>query len=189
MTKDEVVKIFQDAGALLEGHFLLRSGLHSSRFFQAALILQYPDIAEKLCAELASHFKGSGVQTVISPAVGGLIVGQEVARALGVKAIFADKENDQLVLKRGFTIAKGEKVLVAEDVITRGGRIQQTIDLARSFGAEVVGVVVIADRSAGNAPLDVPLKSMIELELPTYQPDNCPFCKQGIPVVKPGSKS
>ncbi|OGV34028.1 MAG: orotate phosphoribosyltransferase [Lentisphaerae bacterium GWF2_45_14] len=189
MTEDEVVKIFQKAGALLDGHFILRSGLHSSRFFQAALILQYPDIAEKLCAELAENFKGMGVQTVISPAVGGLIVGQEVARALGVKAIFADKENDQLVLKRGFTISKGEKILVAEDVITRGGRILQAIELARSFGADVVGVAVIADRSSGNASIDVPLKSIIELELPTYQPDACPLCKQGIRLVKPGSKS
>jgi orotate phosphoribosyltransferase len=189
MTHDEIVKTFQDAGALLEGHFLLRSGLHSNRFFQAALLLQYPDVAEKVCAELAEQFKGMGIQTVISPAVGGLIVGQEVARALGVKAIFADKVNDEMVLKRGFTIEKGEKVLVAEDVVTRGGRVQQTIDLVKEHGGDVVGAAVIVDRSGGKASFDVPHKSLIQLELDVYEPDKCPLCSSGAPLVKPGSKS
>ena len=145
MTEQEIVNILKESGALLTGHFQLRSGLHSDRFFQAALLLQYPDKAETVCRHLAEKFSGTEIETVISPAVGGLIVGQEVARALGCRAIFADKEDGQLVLKRGFALRRGEKVLVAEDVVTKGGRVQQTIDLVRSFGAEVVGVAVIVE--------------------------------------------
>ena len=189
MTHDEIVATFQRIGALLEGHFLLRSGLHSNRFFQAALLLQYPDIAESLCKEIAKKVEGLGAEVVISPAVGGLIVGQEIARALKIRAIFADKENDMLVLKRGFAIKPGEKVLVAEDVVTKGGRVQQTIDLARKLGGDVVGVGVVADRSGGEAQFGVPFHSLIKLELATYQPDACPLCKAKIPLVKPGSKS
>ena len=131
MTEREIIEILESSGALLNGHFQLRSGLHSNRFFQAALLLQYPDKAETVCRYLAEQYKDCGATAVISPAVGGLIVGQEVARALGVRAIFADKEDGELVLKRGFTIAPGEKVLVAEDVVTKGGRVQQTVDLVR----------------------------------------------------------
>lgn len=188
MTKQEIIDIFKDAKALLEGHFKLRSGLHSNRFFQAALLLQYPDVAEKVCSELAAKFKDANIQCVISPAVGGLIVGQEVARALGVRAIFADKVNDELVLKRGFKIAPGERVLVAEDVVTRGGRVQQTIDLVRKLGGEVAGVAVIVDRSAGNAKFDIEHKALLELELETYEPTNCPLCQSGKEIEQPGSK-
>lgn len=189
MTHDEIVSTFQRIGALLEGHFLLRSGLHSNRFFQAALLLQYPDIAESLCAEIAKEAKAYSPELVISPAVGGLIVGQEIARALKVRAIFADKENDMLVLKRGFSIKPGEKVLVAEDVVTKGGRVQQTIDLVRKLGGDPVAVGVIVDRSGGEAKFGLPLLSLIKLELATYQPDSCPLCKAKIPLVRPGSKS
>jgi len=188
MTKEEIIKTFQDIGALLDGHFILRSGLHSNRFFQAALLLQYPNIAEKLCNQLAQDFKSLKVDTVISPAIGGLIVGHEVGRALGTKAIFAEKENDNLVLRRDFKIKKGERVLVAEDVITKGGRVQQTVDLARQHGAEVVGIAVIVDRSGGAVKFDVPHRSLIQLDLAAYEPADCPLCKQNIPLVKPGSK-
>jgi len=188
MNKDQIIDILKNAGALLEGHFKLRSGLHSNRFFQAALLLQYPDKAETVCAALAENFKGKGIETVISPAVGGLIVGQEVGRALGVRAIFADKDNGKLVLKRGFTIRKGEKILVAEDVVTRGGRVQETIDLVRSFGGDVVGVAVIVDRSGGEAKFDVPHQSLIQLELDTYDPEKCPLCAKGLSLDTPGSK-
>jgi orotate phosphoribosyltransferase len=184
----EFLKIFEDCGALLQGHFLLRSGLHSNKFFQAALVLQYPDAAEKLCVWLAKFFGDKKIQTVISPAVGGLIVGQEMARALKTRAIFAEKENDSLVLRRGFTLSKGEKVLVAEDVVTKGGRVQQTIDLVRSLGADPVGVAVIVDRSGGSVKFDIPHKCAMELNLDTYEPEKCPLCKAGIPLVKPGSK-
>jgi len=188
MNKEQVIDILKHSGALLEGHFKLRSGLHSNQFFQAALLLQYPDKAEIVCAALAEEFKGQGIETVISPAVGGLIVGQEIGRALGVRAIFADKDNGKLVLKRGFTIRKGEKILVAEDVVTRGGRVQETIDLVRSFGGDVVGVAVIVDRSGGEAKFDVPHRSLIKLELATYDPAQCPLCGQGLPLDTPGSK-
>jgi len=188
MTEQEILQIFKDAGALLEGHFKLRSGLHSNRFFQAALLLQEPKNAEIVCAELAENFKNSQISAVISPAVGGLIVGHEVARALGVRAIFADKENDNLILKRGFKIEKNEKILVAEDVITRGGRVQQTVDLVRKLGGEVAGIAVIVDRSQGNASFDIPHKSLIQLELEVFEPESCPLCAENIPIERPGSK-
>lgn len=189
MTKDEILQCFLDAGALLEGHFKLRSGLHSNKFFQAALLLQYPEIAEKLCSELAEQFKNRGITAVISPAVGGLIVGHELAKALGVRAIFADKENDELILKRGFSIGKGEKILVGEDVITRGGRVQQTVDLVRELGGEVAGIAVIVDRSMGNASFDIPHESLVKLELETFDPEkSCPLCDKGMEITRPGSK-
>ncbi|MDD3118532.1 MAG: orotate phosphoribosyltransferase [Victivallales bacterium] len=189
MDHQQIIDILKESQALLEGHFKLRSGLHSNRFFQAALLLQYPDKAEKVCTALAEKFRDRDIETVISPAVGGLIVGQEMARALGVRAIFADKDDQSnLVLKRGFAIRPGEKVLVAEDVITRGGRVQQTIDLVRQHGGEVVGVAVIVDRSGGRAKFDIPHTSLLQLELDTYEPDNCPLCRQGLPLDTPGSK-
>ncbi len=187
MTDQEIIKAFQDAGALLDGHFVLRSGLHSNKFFQAALLFRFPDIAEKLCRTLAERMKGLGATTVISPAVGGILVGQELARALGIQAIFADKENDQLVLKRGFTIQKGEKIIVAEDVVTKGGRVQQTIDLVRSLGGDPVAVGIITDRSGGNVDFGIPLYSLIKLSLPTFDPAECPLCKEGKPLTRPGS--
>ncbi|OQA83815.1 MAG: Orotate phosphoribosyltransferase [Lentisphaerae bacterium ADurb.Bin242] len=189
MTDQEIVQSFQKAGALLDGHFILRSGLHSGKFFQAALLFRYPDIAEKLCRTLAERMKHLGAETVISPAVGGILVGQELARALGIQAIFADKENDQLVLKRGFTIRKGEKIIVAEDVVTKGGRVQQTIDLVRSLGGEPVAVGIVTDRSGCTVDFGIPLYSLIQLNLPAYNPADCPLCKAGVPLERPGSKS
>jgi len=189
MTEAEIVNILKESGALLNGHFQLRSGLHSDHFFQAALLLQYPDKAEIVCRHLAEKFRDCEVSAVISPAVGGLIVGQEVARALGCKAIFADKEDGELVLKRGFTIKPGEKILVAEDVVTKGGRVQQTIDLVRAKGGDVVGVAVIVDRSGGDASFDVPkFESALKLTLPTFDPADCPLCAKNLPIDRPGSK-
>ena len=151
MTDQEIIAAFESAGALLTGHFQLRSKKHSNRFFQAALVFKKPWVGEELCKELAARIKAAGIEaeTVISPAVGGLFVGQEIARALHIESIFADKENDQLVLKRGFQLKPGEKVIVAEDVVTEGGRVQQTIDLVRAHGADPVAVAVITDRSGG----------------------------------------
>ncbi|MCK5843327.1 MAG: hypothetical protein KAG97_01385, partial [Victivallales bacterium] len=148
----------------------------------------HPDIAGELCAELAAKFADSDIQVVISPAVGGLIVGHEMGKALKTRAIFPDKVDDELVLKRGFSIAKGERVLVAEDVITRGGRVQQTVDLVKEHGGIVAGIAVIVDRSAGNASFDVPHKSLMQLELETYEADTCPLCAAGTPIERPGSK-
>ncbi len=189
MTHEEIVKELQDAGALLTGHFKLRSGKHSNRFFQCALVFVDPDRGERLCSALADQIKEKGItaETVISPAVGGLFVGQELARALKLKSIFADKVNDQLVLKRGFSIRPGEKVIIAEDVVTEGGRVQQTIDLVRSLGGIPVAVAIITDRSGGKANFGIPLFSLLQLNLPTYLPEECPMCKEGMDLTTPGS--
>jgi len=189
MTDEKILKYMVETGALLEGHFLLRSGLHSDHYFQCALLLQHTNIATEICTALAENFKGMDIETVISPAVGGLIVGQEVGRALGCKAIFAEKDdNSNLLLRRGFTLREGERVLIAEDVVTKGGRVQQTIDLVRSYGAIPVGVAVITDRSAGDVDFGIPFKSLVKLSLPTFTADECPLCKVGAPIDHPGSK-
>ncbi len=190
MTDQEIIDSFKQAKALLNGHFQLRSKKHSDHFFQAALVFRDPLLGEKLCATLAERIQAAGIEaeTVISPAVGGLLVGQEIARALKINAIFADKENDQLLLKRGFSIRKGEKIIVAEDVVTEGGRVQQTIDLVKSLGGEVAAVAVITDRSGGKASFGgIPFFSLIKLNLPTWLPEDCPLCKAGKPIEVPGS--
>lgn len=190
MTENEVLRYLTETGALLNGHFKLRSGLHSNQFFQAALLLQYTAVASKLCTALANKWKDSDIETVISPAVGGIVVGQEVGKALSCRAIFAEKDDDSnLLLRRGFSLRKGERVLIAEDVITKGGRVQQTIDLVREHGAIPVGVAIIADRSDGTVNFaDVPYSSLVKLQLATYTPEECPLCKQGIAIDTPGTK-
>jgi orotate phosphoribosyltransferase len=186
MTDAEVLQIFRETQALLEGHFLLRSGLHSRQFFQCALVLQYPRHAERLCAALAA--KLPAVQAVISPAMGGLFVGHEVARALGVRHIFAEKNSaGQLELRRNFFVGKGEKFVVVEDVVTRGGRVQETIEIIRQRGGEVVAAGTVVDRSGGKATLGAPLVSLLKLEIETFEAGKCPLCKEGLPVSKPGS--
>ncbi len=189
MTQEQIVKELQDAGALLTGHFKLRSGKHSNRFFQCALVFVDPARGERLCSELARRMTERGIQadTVISPAVGGLFVGQEVARALKLKSIFADKVNDVLVLKRGFSIKPGERVIVAEDVVTEGGRVKQTIELVKKLGGIPVAVSIITDRSGGKADFGIPLFSLLQLSLPTYLPEECPLCKDNVPLSTPGS--
>ena len=189
MTQDEIVKELQDSGALLTGHFKLRSGKHSNRFFQCALVFVDPARGERLCTELANRIKAKGIQadTVISPAVGGLFVGQELARALKLKSMFADKVNDQLVLKRGFSIKPGEKVIIAEDVVTEGGRVKQTIELVKNLGGIPVAVAIITDRSGGKADFGMPLFSLLQLNLPTWLPEECPLCGKGEPLSVPGS--
>ncbi|MGD1020229.1 MAG: orotate phosphoribosyltransferase [Verrucomicrobiia bacterium] len=188
VTDAEVLKVFRDTGALLDGHFVLRSGLHSGQYFQCALVLQYPRIAERLCVALAAKLNGAGARTVISPALGGLFVGHEVARALDVRHIFAEKNAaGRLELRRGFQIAPREKVLVVEDVVTKGGRVQETIDIVRGLGGEVVGVGTLVDRSDGKVDFGVRLESLLRLQVETFDPTVCPLCKMGQPVVKPGS--
>jgi orotate phosphoribosyltransferase len=188
VTAAEVLKIFRDTGALLDGHFVLRSGLHSGHYFQCALVLQYPCIAERLCAALAAKLKGAGARTVVSPAMGGLFVGHEVAGALDVRHIFAEKSaTGKLELRRGFQIAPREKVLVVEDVVTKGGRVQETIDIVRGLGGEVVGVGALVDRSDGKVDFGVRLESLLRLQVETFDPTACPLCQAGTPAVKPGS--
>lgn len=188
MTQDEVLQVFRDAGALLDGHFLLRSGLHSRQYFQCALALQQMPVVEKLGAELAGKVRGLGAATVIAPAMGGLVIGQEVARQLGLRFIFAEKEEGRLMLRRGFKIAPGEKLLVVEDVVTKGGRVQETIDIAHAHSAQVVGVAILVDRSNGQADFGVPLVGLIAMRVETFEPEKVPPDLSAIPVTKPGSK-
>ena len=188
MTQDEVLQIFRDSGALLEGHFILRSGLHSRQFFQCALALQQMPVVEKLGAALADKVRALGAVTVVAPALGGLVIGQEVARQLGVRFIFTEKEEGKLVLRRGFKIAAGEKMLVVEDVVTKGGRVQETIDIVRAHGGDVAGVAAIVDRSNGAVNFGVPFASLISLHVETFEPDKLPPDLAEIPAVKPGSK-
>ncbi|NCC50351.1 MAG: orotate phosphoribosyltransferase [Spartobacteria bacterium] len=193
MSEAEVLDIFTQTQALLSGHFKLRSGLHSDQFFQCALVLRYPRIAERLCRavvekmrqDLPSDLKIDGV---IAPALGGIPVGHEVARALDVRSIFAEKKEGGLVLRRGFRIAPGERFVVAEDVITRGGRVQQTIDIVREHGGVVAGIVVLVDRSGGLATFDAPHWSLLKMTPTTWEPDECPLCQKALPIDTPGSK-
>jgi len=189
MTKDEVLSAFRRSGALLEGHFRLSSGLHSPGYLQCALVLQHPREAEALGAALGSIVRSLGAETVLSPAMGGIVIGQEVGRALGVRAIFAERQDGALTLRRGFALEPGEKVIVVEDVVTTGGSTRETMEVARAAGAIVVGACAIVDRSGGKQGLNVPFHALLPMDVKTYQPEECPLCKQGLPVVKPGSRA
>ncbi len=188
MTTADVLDIFRRSGALLEGHFILRSGLRSRQFFQCALALQDMPTVERLGAALADQVRDLGAVTVIAPAMGGLVIGQEVARQLRVRFVFAEKEEGRLVLRRGFQLAPGEKVLVVEDVVTQGGRIQETIAIVREKGAAVVGAAMVVDRSNGSVDLGVPTFSLLPLRVESFPPDNLPPDLAALPPVKPGSK-
>jgi orotate phosphoribosyltransferase len=188
MTDAEVLQVFRDTRALLDGHFLLRSGLHSRQYFQCALVLQHPRLAERLCGKLAAKLKNTGAQTVISPALGGLFVGHEVARALNLRHVFAEKDSSgTLDLRRNFQIAAREKVLVVEDVVTRGGRVWETFGIVHSLGGEVVGVGTLVDRSDGKMDFGVPLETLLRLPVDIFGPASCPLCRAAVPVTKPGS--
>lgn len=188
MTPDEVLQVFRDSGALLEGHFILRSGLHSRQFFQCALALQHMPTVEKLGAALAAKVRSLGAVTVVAPAMGGLVIGQEVARQLGVRFIFVEKEDGRLVLRRGFKIAPGEKILIVEDVVTKGGRAQETIDIVRAHCGHVAGVAMIVDRSNGQTQFGAPQFSLVALQVEAFDPNRLPPDLVKIPAIKPGSK-
>jgi orotate phosphoribosyltransferase len=186
---DELLALFRKTGALLDGHFVLRSGLHSRQFFQCAILLQHTDIAARVCAQLADKLRDVECDAVISPALGGIIVGQEVGRALGKRHIFAEKEQGGLVLRRGFQINKGERFVVAEDVVTRGGRVKETIDIVNAKGGEVAAVGVIVDRSGGDhADFGCPFVSLVQMNVETFPADNIPADLAAVPAIKPGSK-
>ena len=186
---DDILERFRRVGGFLEGHFRLTSGLHSPGYLQSALVLQHPAEAEACGEAIADRVRALGADVVLSPALGGIVIGQEVARALGVRAIFAERQDGTLTLRRGFSLAPGEKVLVVEDVVTTGGSTRETIEVARSAGARVVGAASIIDRSGGNQGLDVPYHALVPIALPTYKPEACPLCARGLPVVKPGSRT
>ena len=188
MLRDELLDLFRRSGALLDGHFRLSSGLHSTGYLQCALVLQHPAFAESIGADIASRVLALDATVVLSPALGGVVIGQEVARALGVRAIFAERQDSLLTLRRGFTISETDRVLVVEDVLTTGGSTRETIQVAVASGGRVVGAASIVDRSGGTARFDVPFHALLAVDLPTYPPETCPLCAKGLPVVKPGSR-
>jgi orotate phosphoribosyltransferase len=192
MTRDELLDLFRKSGGLLEGHFRLTSGLHSPGYLQCALVLQHPRQAEALGTALADRTRDLRPTSVLSPALGGLIIGQEVGRALGIRAIFAERQDGALSLRRGFMLSESDRVLVVEDVMTTGGSTRETVQVARAAGAQVVGAAAIVDRGGPSvsraADLGVPVMTLLRIDLPTYAADACPLCAQGLPVVKPGSR-
>ncbi len=188
MTSDQVLDIYKKTGALLTGHFLLSSGLHSAQYLQSALVLQQPELATKLCAALAENFADDKIEVVIAPALGGVFVSHEMARALGVRAIFAERVNGELILRRGFTIKPGERALVVEDVVTTGKSTRETIKVVQREGGVVIAAASLVDRSGGKADIGVPYKSLVTLNVPSYTAETCPLCKAGGKPVKPGSR-
>lgn len=188
MKAEEVLELFEKSGALLKGHFKLSSGLHSEKYLQCALVLQHPDIAEKLAKALVNNFSADKIDVVIGPALGGVTLAYEVARAIGRRGLFAERQDGKMVLRRGFTISKGEKVLVVEDVVTTGGSTKEVINLVKSFGADVVGVGSIIDRSSSKIDFDAAFKALARVEVETFEEGKCPLCKTEMPITKPGSR-
>ena len=188
MQAAEVIERFKRTGALLEGHFVLTSGLHSERYLQCALVLQHPPEAEAFGRALAERFRAEGIETVAAPAIGGIVIGYEVARALGARSVWTEREQGRMTLRRGFTVRPGETILVVEDVITTGGSTRETIEALRAAGARVIAAASIIDRSGGRADVGVPRLALATLDVPALAPAACPLCAQGVPAIKPGSR-
>ncbi len=188
MDQDQALDIFRITDGLMEGHFLLTSGLHSPQYFQCAKVLQYPNYTEVLCEEIVNHFAKTDIDVVIAPALGGIVVAQEVGRQLGRRTIFAERANGKMTLRRGFQLMPGEKVLVVEDVVTTGGSVKEVMDIVEEYDCEIVGLGLIVDRSGGRAKFDVDVFSIVQMDVVTYDPETCPFCIEGVPLVKPGSR-
>ena len=188
MEKKKALAIFEKTGALLDGHFLLTSGLHSPHYFQCAKVLQHPQYTEMFCQDIVNNFKGEKIDCVISPAVGGLVVGQECGRLLGCRAIFAERENGVMSIRRGFRIGHDERVLVVEDVVTTGGSVKEVVELVKGVGAEVAGIGFIVDRSSGKRIFDEPYYSVFKMDVVTYKAEACPLCSDNTPAIKPGSR-
>lgn len=188
LPKEDLLQIFKQTHALLEGHFLLTSGLHSPQYFQCAKVLQYPKYLHLLSGEIAKHFEYSEIELVISPAIGGIVVGTEVGRMMDARTIFAERENNSMQLRRGFEIKKGERVLVVEDVVTTGGSVNEIIQLVKEAGAKLAGVGFIVDRSNGKKLFNTKAYSVLQMDVVAYKPEECPMCKDGTPAVKPGSR-
>jgi orotate phosphoribosyltransferase len=185
---EQVIDEFKQTEALLEGHFQLTSGLHSTVYLQCARVLQYPEKANEFGRSIAEKFAGKGITLVASPAIGGIVIGHEVARALGARFIWTERDEGKMTLRRGFTVTPGEKTLVVEDVITTGGSTRETVECLQAAGAEVVGAASIIDRSAGDAEVGVPRVALATLKVLSVKPGECDACKLGEPVVKPGSR-
>ena len=186
---EEILQIFRETEGVLKGHFLLTSGRHSDTYMQCAKLFVNPQKSEMLCKELAALLKDYKADVVLSPAVGGIIMGYEVARQLGVKNYFAERVDGKMTLRRGFALEKGQRVIVVEDVVTTGGSVKEVIELAKNAGCEVVAAASIVDRSNGKVDFSVPFKVLLSMEVVSYEADECPICKQGIPIYKPGSRN
>ncbi len=189
LTKERVLEILTEAGVLMEGHFLLTSGRHSNKYLQCAKIFQYTKYSEELCKDLAEKFQNDGIEVVIGPAIGAIQMAYEVSRHFGVKNIFAERENGAMTLRRGFTIKEGQKVLIVEDVVTTGGSVKEVIEIVKKHGGDIAGVGVIVDRTAGKANFGTKFKSVISVDVESFDPENCPMCEQEIAIVKPGSRT
>jgi orotate phosphoribosyltransferase len=188
LSREEILALFKQCTALKEGHFLLTSGRHSNRYLQCALVLQHPAVAEKLCKQLIKKIDIQGIEVVIGPAIGGITLAYEMASQLNALALFTEREDNVMTLRRGFRIEKGAKVLVVEDVITTGGSVKETIKVVEEQGGEVVGIASLVDRSGGKVDLGYSLYSALQMEVVSYSAEECPLCKEGLPLVKPGSR-
>lgn len=188
MQSDNILEHFRQTDALLEGHFILSSGLHSPNYLQCALALQYPADARKFGEAIAEQFSGEAIETVASPAIGGLVIGYAVAQALNVRFIWTERQNSEMTVRRGFSVKTGERILVVEDVITTGGSTRECIDALEKNGAKVVAAASIIDRSGGAADVGVPRIALVSMEVPSYEPASCPLCAQGLEAIKPGSR-
>ena len=188
LPKEDILQIFRETDALLDGHFLLTSGLHSPHYFQCAKVLQYPKYLHLFAGDIVKQFEQREIELVISPAIGGIVVGTEVGRMLEARTIFAERENGVMSLRRGFGIKKGERVLVVEDVVTTGGSVKEIIELVKKAEAALAGVGYIVDRSNGKTTFDAKTFSILQMDVVTYTPESCPLCKEGTPAVKPGSR-
>ncbi len=188
MNESEVRQLFIDTGAILEGHFLLTSGLHSPLYVEKFQVLQYPEHTAKLCAALANRFSEDKVELVVGPVTGGVLLAHEVGKNLGTRAIFTERENGKMTLRRGFVIKPGERVLIVEDIVTTGGSVQEVINVVREHGGVPVGVGMLVDRSGGKADFGIPAQALLHLTVPAYKPEDCPLCQSGQPVTKRGSR-
>jgi orotate phosphoribosyltransferase len=188
LPRDQVLEIFRETKALLEGHFQLTSGLHSTQYFQCARVLQYPKYLHLFAGEIAKHFAYSDVEVVVSPAIGGVVVGTEVGRMMRARTIFSERKEGKMELRRGFELHPGERVLVVEDVVTTGGSVFEVVELVKKASAKLSGVGYIVDRSNGKIKFDTKHFSVLQLDVVAYEPAQCPLCKEGIEVIKPGSR-
>ena len=187
MTEKEVEDLLIETSAIMEGHFLLTSGLHSPRYVEKFNVLQKPVYTEKLCRAMAEKFKDANIETVVGPVTGGILLAHETGKALGTRAIFTERENGKMTFRRGFTLHEGERVLIVEDIVSTGGSIREVIDVVKEHGGIPVAVSMLVDRSGGKATFgDVPSTALLHMDVQTYQPDECPLCKQGIPMTKRG---
>lgn len=189
LSTEEIKKIFIDSGALLEGHFRLTSGRHSDRYIQCARVLMEPNYTAALCGHLAEAFKEDAVDVVVGPAMGGIVISYEMARQLGVPSLFTERVDGKMTLRRNFTIAPGQKVLVVEDVVTTGGSVKEVIDIVRENGGVVVGVALLVDRSNGKVDLGARVEACLSMDVKSYEEEECPLCKAGLPIIKPGSRA